>query len=90
MTDMNKVLAFDIGTKKISCLAAIKSKEETIIFQQFEECNSNGVNKGNIVNSEQFEIQIRELLKSFKPLIEKNPIILIGNSSKDIRSSMKT
>ena len=90
MTDMNKVLAFDIGTKKISCLAALKSKEETIIFQQFEECDSNGINKGNIVNSEQFEIQIRELLNSFKPYLEENPIILIGNSSKDIRSSMKT
>jgi len=44
MNDLNKVLAFDIGTKKISCLAAIKSKEESIIYQEFKECDSNGIN----------------------------------------------
>ena len=49
MNDLNKVLAFDIGTKKISCLAAIKSKEGSIIYQEFKECDSNGINKGNII-----------------------------------------
>ena len=34
MNDLNKVLAFDIGTKKISCLAAIKSKESEVTMKE--------------------------------------------------------
>ena len=90
MNDLNKVLAFDIGTKKISCLAAIKSKEESIIYQEFKECDSNGINKGNIINQEQFEIQILKLMNSFKSFLDEDPVILIGNSSKDVKSSMET
>ena len=90
MNDLNKVLAFDIGTKKISCLAAIKSKEGSIIYQEFKECDSNGINKGNIINQEQFEIQVLKLMNSFKSFLDEDPVILIGNSSKDVKSSMET
>ena len=89
MNDLNKVLAFDIGTKKISCLAAIKSKEESIIYQEFKECDSNGINKGNIINQEQFEIQILKLMNSFKSFLDEDPVILIGNSSKDVKEIVK-
>ena len=64
MNNVKNVLAFDIGTKKISCLGAIKSKDGSIIYQEFQECDSNGINKGNIINQEQFETQILKLTNS--------------------------